>query len=135
MPTPPEQTISVPAQDSPQAALQLAIPTVGVITIAAIGVAGIAVYWQETGKDRKEVLRIGADKLQRFGNNLQSQAKAITDKIIKIMQSKVALAGGALHAAHGQIEAVLIVGKVANPIRVEIPWLRVYLQSYRFKTR
>jgi hypothetical protein len=64
--TPPEQTISVPAQDSRQAALQLAIPTVGVITIAAIGVAGIAVYWQATSKDREEVLRIGANKLQRF---------------------------------------------------------------------
>jgi hypothetical protein len=56
MSTPPEQLISVPAQDSLQAGLQLAIPTVGVIAIAAIGTVGIAVYWQAIGKDREEVL-------------------------------------------------------------------------------
>jgi hypothetical protein len=69
MSTPQEQQISVPAQDSRQAALQLVIPAVGVIAIAAIGAAGIAVYWQATGKDREEVLRIGAEKLGQYGGN------------------------------------------------------------------
>jgi hypothetical protein len=41
MSTLPEQQISVPAQDSRQAGLQLAIPAVGVIAIAAIGTVGI----------------------------------------------------------------------------------------------
>jgi A nuclease family of the HNH/ENDO VII superfamily with conserved AHH len=108
MQTPPERAISVPAQDNRQAALQLAIPTAGVITIAAVGVASIAVYWQATSKDREEVLRIGEQKIKQAGSDLQSQAKAITDEIIKTMQSKVALAGSALNAVRGQIEAALI---------------------------
>jgi hypothetical protein len=64
--------------------------------------------WQATGKDREEVLRIGADKLQRFGNDLQSQVKGITDEIIKTLQRRVAFAGGALNAVRSQIEAALI---------------------------
>jgi hypothetical protein len=76
-----------------------------VIAIAAVGAAGITVYWQATGKDREEVLRIGADKLGHFGNDLHSQAKAITDVIIKDLQGRVALAGGALNAMRSQIEA------------------------------
>jgi hypothetical protein len=107
MTTPSEQRIPIPAQDSRQAGLTLVIPTVGVVAVAAVATVGVMIYWQATGKDREEVLRIGADKLGELGNDLASQSKAIVDLVGEQLQSRMALAGGAFNAVRGQIETAV----------------------------